>query len=585
MVTGDALATFVAAAMPHFVERVPAAPARVLGRLGASGRPESAPFPEDAFPYVAFESFAPDDPAALVALDRVGRLTSERLLGALELAIGAYPWGEAPDLLDGIPGPPDEFGYFSVSGGHEQSEAWTAASLLDRLRPGLVDRTADLVRELAAHPGITPLLAVPADVVDEDAIAAAHGAAFLGLSVAVAGAVAYRSGLSALADPAAASVGMAAGVAAVLLGESSMPPRYAEAALAKRRAEYVPFVFSSAYAAVAGHRFGLVEHGLPETVDFRTNGLAAVTDGGVVIRTGVAEGQVEIEMNMLDGPPDEIDAGWEEVVDVSWHATEGGASVSGPYDDDLGPRHITPPWPGDYRVRVHARGRDDDADESYKISVWSGPAEPERVHRRTDRLGHRLRGEVEPVRVPRPEQAYRWIRRSSLVEAATVTVVTGSTREQVLRAFGADPARPQPFGDIQRELDEEFDYGVGPWVTVLETGGAVLVVEFNGYEGAESRVLEAASSGGRAASMYWNVNAVTRHSFAERGRLLATFEHPEEEDLPPEVSAALAGLDFERMGEFAERGLVGVERFTGHGITQADLARIEEAGLGYRVVS
>jgi len=56
-------------------------------------------------------------------------------------------------------------------------------------------------------------------------------------------------------------------------------------------------------------------------------------------------------------------------------------------------------------------------------------------------------------------------------------------------------------------------------------GAALLTVPSSEDEAviatAHPDVLRAASAGGRAASMFWNVNLVTRLSFAEAGRLLA----------------------------------------------------------------
>ncbi|HEX8628071.1 MAG TPA: DUF6461 domain-containing protein, partial [Catenuloplanes sp.] len=126
--------------------------------------------------------------------------------------------------------------------------------------------------------------------------------------------------------------------------------------------------------------------------------------------------------------------------------------------------------------------------------------------------------------------------------------------------------------------------GIDDWVTVLDAGDAVLVVEENGYLGSHPAVLSAASTTGRAASMFWNVNSVTRLSFAQGGQVLASFEPwGREESIPPDVAAVLAGLDFAEFGSRTEKGLVAVERFTGRGITPDDLAVIDEAGVGYRV--
>ncbi|WP_250033085.1 DUF6461 domain-containing protein [Paractinoplanes maris] len=577
----DELAAFVAAAIPVLRVRVAAGPAGSLGRLGLpdeNRRNWGMPWPE---------------PASMSVLRTLSPLAAERLLGALELTIAGYDWGAAPDVLDGLPAPPERFGYATASlGGIRESETTSAATLLESYRVGIIDRTVALVREMAAHPVTAPLLMVPAGVTDEDGVAAAHGSAYLALAVAVAGAVVHQAGAATMLDETAATVGLGAGAAALLLGEVPMPPRYAEALLAKRRAEYQLPSRSSAHVAVAGHRFGLIEHEFPERADFSGNGLADATAGGVVIRTGTADGHVQVQVAVLaeapsDDDEDFQDDDWEEIVDVSWPATEGAASIIGPGPRARGLDRVTPPWPGDYRIRVRARGRDEaDAHyEAYNLAVWSAPAAPDTVHKRTDRLGHRLRGEPEPpARPSRPEHAYRWVDRGSLSQAATVTVVTGSALPQVLRTFGADPGRPQPFDEIERELNETFQYGAGPWVTALEVDGVVLVVEFNGYVGSDEGVLRAASSGGRAASMYWNVNMLTRLSFAEGGRLLAAFEYLDDNDaLPPEIDAVLAGLDFDDSGERIGKGLVAVERFTGRGITEADVARIEEAGVGYRV--
>lgn len=214
-----------------------------------------------------------------------------------------------------------------------------------------------------------------------------------------------------------------------------------------------------------------------------------------------------------------------------------------------------------------------------QLVVWGAPAAPEIAYKLTDQLGHRLRGEPEPARPP--EHAYRWIRRSPLSQAATVTVVTGATVEQALRAFGADPDQPESVDDIQRDLS--LRRAIDPWITVLDGGDAVLVVEDNGFRGTDAAVLRNASAGGRAASMFWNVNAVTRLSFAEAGQLLAAFEPWGRDEYPPEVAAALAGIDFAERGDRNEKGLVAVARFTGRGITAADLHRIRADGIGYRI--
>jgi Family of unknown function (DUF6461) len=229
------------------------------------------------------------------------------------------------------------------------------------------------------------------------------------------------------------------------------------------------------------------------------------------------------------------------------------------------------------RARVAARGRDDGDGERYEIALWSAPPAPEVVVKATDRLGHRLRGEPEPPVVVRPEVAYRWLRDSNLQDAATVTVVTGSSPAQVVAAFGGDPARPVP-------VDEALLTGLDPWVTVLAVDGAVVAVEPNGWQGSHDRVLRAASARGRAASMYWNADALTNLAFARGGEVVDSFEPLfDHTATDPEVRAALAGVDWADYTDLDEKGLVAVERFTGHGIRAQDAERVGLGAVGYRI--
>ncbi|WP_207913891.1 DUF6461 domain-containing protein [Micromonospora sp. KC213] len=526
----------------------------------------------------------PTDPDVLVALRERGALPVERLFGALELTVAGLAPPDAPNLATHLPTPHAAGCFAVVSFGHE-SEAVTAVGTLEQMRPGTADLVLSLARRLAAHPLVVPLLAVPPEAADEAAVAAWHGAAYLALAVTTAGTVVDQAHAPlSVVGREAAIVGLGIGTAAVLLRETPMPPAYAPALLAKIQAGYRLPRQSFGRVRVAGSRFALIDRQLPATVDFGDNGLVAVVDGGAMIRTGIAEGSVGVELSVLAEAPTEVESGWEDIVEVSWRAGEGQASVVDPDGASDPPLcRQTPPWPGDYRLRVHARGRDeaDSEYESYQLVVWAAPAAPQVVHRRTDRLGHRLRGEPEPVRPPRPERAYRWIRRTPLSVAATVTVVTGMTVEEVLRAFGADPDRPEAIRDL--ELQSNLRRYLDAWVAVLDTAEAVLAVEYNGFRGSDGAVLRAASARGRAASMFWNVNALTQLSFAERGRLLASFEPWAAVDADPAVAAALAEIDFADLDDRVPKGLVAVERFTGRGITPDDFAQIQAAGVGFRI--
>lgn len=594
----DGCAALAVAEIPVLLSRIPPAPAASLGRLGAdeppaSGSPSPAmetmrrialskrsfAAPRPSGSYAAPRSAEPEEPSALAALRSWGPLPCERLLGALELTVAALG-PAAPDLSAHLR-PPMTTGFVAMARMSGSSGTVAAAELTERLRGGSCDLVVELARRLMAHPAVRPLPAGNASG-GEETVAAGHGARHLAVAVVAARAVVDQGPWPDRAERAAAVVGLGIGAAVHLLREAPMPAAYAAAQLEKIRAEYLMPRGSYGSAPVAGHRFALVEGEVPETADFSGNGLVAVVDGGAVIRTGVADGSVPVEIEILAEPPPDVEDRWTDVVEVSWRAAQGSASLTGPHGPaEAHLRRVTPPWPGDYRLRVHARNRDEDYDEGYKLTVWAGPPAPEIVHRRFDLLGHRLRGEAVPQRAPRPDRAYAWVRNTRLDVAATVTVVTGATRDQVLCAFGANPRhQPERFRDLQL-MSAGRDLGVA----VLDTGDAVVAVEFNGFRGSREDVLRAVSvDGGRAASMYWNVRALTRLSFAENGRILAAFE-PFGDDDPgagPDVAAALAGLDFGGLGAKSALGLVAVERFTGHAFTATEFDTIEAGGVAYR---
>jgi Family of unknown function (DUF6461) len=308
----------------------------------------------------------------------------------------------------------------------------------------------------------------------------------------------------------------------------------------------------------------------------------------VVIRTGTAAGAVPVDLEVRKDPPEKVDAKvWDEVVEVSWSAARGLASVVGSGDDGTSGARLRaklPPWPGDYRLRVYAGGRDGDrAEERYRLIVWQAPAASEIVYRATDRLGHRLRGEPEPVAAVMPEAAYRWVGKTALSGGATITMTTGMAVDEVIHAFGGDPEHPESMTAIGDEQLEDYTTLIAS-IAVLDLGNAVVAVEYNGFQGSRGEILGRLSRQGRAASMYWS-EVATRLSFAESGELLASFEP---RIVPPETSHpavldALRGIDFEDYRDKDEKGLVAVERFTGGVFTEEALKRIESSNTAYRL--
>jgi hypothetical protein len=125
------------------------------------------------------------------------------------------------------------------------------------------------------------------------------------------------------------------------------------------------------------------------------NGLIVSRPGIGVILTGIGSGRVTVTVQRRLNPPPTVEtAGWDEVVDHTFHSREGKVrvhSVDGPLPK-LPP--LTPWGAGTYRLRVHARGRDTAPDgvaftpvEHYLIVSWPAPPEPDHAHLHTDHVG------------------------------------------------------------------------------------------------------------------------------------------------------------------------------------------------------
>ncbi|MCA2208117.1 DUF6461 domain-containing protein [Nocardia rosealba] len=569
----DELAPIVIETMRTVRSRIPSRPAATLGKLRLTSN-ESAPH-------------ALAERGIRAELSLLGQLLPERILGALELPVAELVVPAAPDVVALLPEQRDGravmFGYMSGN-----SEMTTAVDKLEAVRPGALGSVVALTARLSEHSDVagqlrSPSLPESASTLDESGVTAAHGAGYLALGVAVATIVLRTLGEG---DDPARVIGAGLIAACPLLRAAPMPAEYAAAHIAKVRDGYLYPRYTSGAVRADDHRFALTESDFPETAEFGENGLVTVVPGGVAVRTGTADGTVSVRVEVFEGPPAEVDtSGWDEVVEVSWTATRGLASVLGAppaagYGGYGSLEELTPPWPGTYRVRVHAAGRDEaERPESFQITVWQSPIADTIVHKRTDRLGHRLRGEAEPLLAARPEDPYRWVETSSLAEAATITVVAAARPDGVVRAFGADPTAPEEMA----ALEERAMTGGDPWIAVAPLTDAVLAVEYNGYQGSHVPELRALSRGTRAASLYWNVNGVTRLSFADDGRIVAAFELGEPQN-DPALEPILRDLDFDDYGHRIAKGLVALERFTGSGFGEGDLARIESTGIGFAVI-
>jgi hypothetical protein len=116
--------------------------------------------------------------------------------------------------------------------------------------------------------------------------------------------------------------------------------------------------------------------------------------------------------------------------------------------------------------------------------------------------------------------AFGWLQASPLRDGACVTLVGPPDAGGVVRGFGGDlsGSREASLASLGTpDVDE-------PVIAVRDAGAWLLVVEVNGWQGSRPEVLRRVSAGGRAVSVYWNVNMTTRFSYAVSGQLLTAFE-------------------------------------------------------------
>ncbi|KUM96180.1 hypothetical protein AQI95_42670 [Streptomyces yokosukanensis] len=135
------------------------------------------------------------------------------------------------------------------------------------------------------------------------------------------------------------------------------------------------------------------------------NGLIWVGHGSATIATGVNYGPVRVTVDARSQEPSLDLEDWEEVVEVSIHFETDEAdleSMGGAIEEEPQEMPLSAAGPGWYRLRVHARGRDEgaeaididiDADpvEEYLIQSWPTPQAPEIRHKTTDTHGAEVR--------------------------------------------------------------------------------------------------------------------------------------------------------------------------------------------------
>ena len=108
------------------------------------------------------------------------------------------------------------------------------------------------------------------------------------------------------------------------------------------------------------------------------------------VTTGIASGNARVWSEALASRPSVVADGWEDVAEVSLRVGSGPLRVMG-IGGTTGPEvRLDAHGPGDYRLRIHANGRDTDYDaarldpvEDYLILAWPDQPSPPAVLRAT----------------------------------------------------------------------------------------------------------------------------------------------------------------------------------------------------------
>jgi hypothetical protein len=141
--------------------------------------------------------------------------------------------------------------------------------------------------------------------------------------------------------------------------------------------------------------------------------------------------------------------------------------------------------------------------------------------------------------------------------------------DEALTAMGAEPSRAVPVAEARG--------GDGlNWVSLArpEDGlpeSSIVLIEENGWEGVRSEVLTRLSKRGKAASVYWNVNGVVTFACAGRGKLKASVELPDPDDID-DVPATLRRV-IEKASDDTDPVTVALamaERFTGVAVPRVE---------------
>jgi hypothetical protein len=104
--------------------------------------------------------------------------------------------------------------------------------------------------------------------------------------------------------------------------------------------------------------------------------------GGATVLCGIQSGPIHVRAEAHGAAPPPDTSAWQEVAETVFDAPTGQVRVVPLFEDPVPGLPVLTAGPGRYRIRVHARGRDDitrgrvvrSSSEEYLLQVWPEPA-------------------------------------------------------------------------------------------------------------------------------------------------------------------------------------------------------------------
>ncbi|MCF2528102.1 DUF6461 domain-containing protein [Yinghuangia soli] len=137
-------------------------------------------------------------------------------------------------------------------------------------------------------------------------------------------------------------------------------------------------------------------------------------------------------------------------------------------------------------------------------------------------------------------ERYRWAEQDGLV-ALTITVVSGRSEDDVVRAFGGGgaPRRIMTFRQIGDILALPEAGSFHPML-IVSTDSCVVTIENTGYHGSIPEIARRASAdGGRFFSAYWDMHGDHQVMYAEDGQVQVVFDPVDTRRVPAGAAVPL----------------------------------------------